>query len=105
MKKLLLILLFTFTLSACTWVELTPEGEKVRVLSLSEVDSCKKKGKTTVSIKAEIAGVERNRKKVKKELETLGKNSAVAIDGDTIVAASEIIAGKQVFDVYRCINP
>ena len=104
MKNLLSILLFTFTLTACTWVELTPEGEKVRVLSLSEVQSCKKKGKTTVSLKAKIAGIERNEKKVKKELETLGRNTAVELNGDTIVPTSEIIDGKQAFDIYRCIN-
>jgi len=105
MKKLLSILLFTFTLSACTWVELTPEGEKVRVLSLSEVQSCKKKGKTTVSLKDKIAGIERNKKKVQKELEMLGRNSAVSINGDTIVATSDVMDGKQSFDIYRCINP
>jgi len=105
MKKLLSILLFTFTLSACTWVELTPEGEKVRVLSLSEVQSCKKKGKTTVSLKDKIAGIERNKKKVQKELEMLGRNSAVSINGDTIVATSDVMDGKQAFDIYRCINP
>lgn len=105
MKKLLAIVLFAFTLGACTWVELTPEGEKVRVLSLSEVQSCKKKGKVTASLKAKIAGIDRNKKKVQKELEFIGRNSAVDIDGDTIVPVGEIKDGKQVFDVYRCINP
>ena len=105
MKKLLAVLLFAFTLSACTWVELTPEGEKVRVLSQSEVQSCKKKGKTTVSLKDKIAGFDRVKTKVQKELETLGRNTAVELDGDTIVATSEIMDGKQSFDIYRCINP
>lgn len=105
MKKYLSILLFTFTLTACTWVELTPEGEKVRVLSQGEVQSCKKIGKTTVSLMSEIAGIERNKEKVKKELEALARNTAIDLKGDTVVPASEIIDGKQVFDVYRCINP
>jgi len=105
MKKLLPILILALALSACTWVDLTPGGEKVRVLSAPEVQSCTKKGKTTVSIKADVAGIERNREKVKEELETLARNSAVELNGDTVVPTSKIENGKQTFDVYRCINP
>ena len=105
MKKYIPILLFALTLTACAWVKLTPEGEKVRVLSASEVKSCTKKGKTTVSLKAKVAGLERHPEKVKKELEDLARNSAADLNGDTVVPASEIENGKQVFDVYRCINP
>jgi len=105
MKKLLPILFLAFSLNACTWVDLTPAGEKVRVLSANEVQSCTKKGKTTVSVKAEIAGIERDQDKVKEELEILARNSAIDLNGDTVVPASEIKDGKQVFDVYRCINP
>jgi hypothetical protein len=105
MKKHFLILLLAFSLSSCTWVKLTPEAEKVRVLSAQEVQSCTKKGKTTVSVKADVAGIERSHEKVKTELETLARNSAVELKGDTVVPASEIKGGKQTFDVYRCINP
>ena len=105
MKKHFLIVLLAFSLSSCTWVKLTPEAEKVRVLSAQEVQSCTKKGKTTVSVKADVAGIERSHEKVKTELETLARNSAVELKGDTVVPASEIKDGKQTFDVYRCINP
>ena len=105
MKKLLPILFLAFALSSCTWVNLTPGGEKVRVLSADEVHSCTKKGKTTVSIKADVAGIERSPEKVKEELEVLARNSAVDLNGDTVVPTSEIEDGKQTFDVYRCINP
>ena len=105
MKKHLSILFLVLTLASCTWVNLTPEGEKVRVLSADEVHSCVKKGKTTVSVKADVAGIERDRDKVKEELETLARNSAVDLQGDTVVPTSEIENGKQTFDVYRCVNP
>lgn len=105
MKKLLAIILLALVLPACTWVKLTPGGEKVRVLSADEVQSCTKKGKTNVSLKADIGGIERNREKVKTELETLARNSAAELNGDTVVPASEIENGKQTFTVYRCINP
>lgn len=89
------------------WVKLTPEGEKVRVLEATEVASCKKLGKTTVSIKAKVAGIKRKQKKVKQELEYQARNSA-ATDfegGDTVVVTSAITDGKQKFDVYKCVNP
>lgn len=105
MKKHILIILLGINLTACTWVELTPEGQKVRLLSVSEVKACKNMGKTTVSLKDKIIGIERNKEKVGKELEALAKNSAIDLKGDTIVPVSEIKNGKQVFNIYRCINP
>ena len=53
MKKLLSILFLALTLNACTWVKLTPEGEKVRVATIDEVKSCERKGKTNASLKAD----------------------------------------------------
>ncbi len=91
-------------LTGCAWVKLTPEGEKVRVLSAQEVASCKKKGETTVSLRDKVAGIGRNKDKVKAELEMLARNAAPDLDGDTVVPASEIVDGKQTFDVYRCIG-
>ena len=105
MEKYLSILFLVLTLTACTWVKLTSGGEKVRVVSADEVQSCTKKGKTTVSLKADIAGIDRNREKVRKELETLARNHTDELNGDTIVPASAIENGKQTFNVYRCINP
>lgn len=105
MIKYLTIIFLALMLTACTWVKLTPGGEKVQLANASEVQSCTKKGKTTVSLKADIAGIERNREKVKKELETLARNHTAELNGDTIVPASAIENGKQTFDVYRCNNP
>ena len=92
-------------ISSCTWIKLTPDGEKARVLTKAEVVNCKMLGKTTVSLKATIAGFERNAEKVKKELETLARNHAVDLKGDTVVPESEIKNGQQSFAIYRCINP
>jgi len=105
MKKLLSGMLIVVLLNACTWVELTPAGKKVRVLSESEVTGCKKLGKTHAMLKDKIAGFQRDSEKVKEEMETLARNSAAEMQGDTVVPASEIKDGEQVFDVYRCVNP
>lgn len=100
-----MLLLFTVSVVSCAWVKLTPEGEKVRVLSISEVGSCKKLGKTTTTLKDKIAGMSRNKTKVEKEMQALARNSAADMGGDTVVPISEIQDGRQTFEVYKCINP
>ncbi|MBN1379707.1 MAG: DUF4156 domain-containing protein [Gammaproteobacteria bacterium] len=104
MLRILVLCFVGLTLQACTWVKLTEEGEKARVLSASEVSNCKLVGKTTSVSKATIAGVERNEEKLQKELETLARNSASDLKGDTVVAIDKPVDGKQVFLVYRCVG-
>ena len=105
MKNIFTIAVLTLILSACSWVNLTSQGEKVRILSMEEVKHCKRLGKTTVSLKSKIAGIERNREKVQKELNILARNGAVDLNGDAVVALDQPVDGKQTFAVYRCINP
>lgn len=105
MKKFIAYALFGFLLQACAWVTLTPEGEKARVLSAAEVSGCKKVGKTTVSVKGDIAGMERLPERVQAELEILARNSAADLNGDTVVPVGVPEDGRQVFEVYRCVNP
>ena len=107
MKKLFLVSLISSTIftTACNWAPLSGLGEKVRVLEPHEINSCVKKGKTTVSVKDKIIGVERNKKTMQKELERLARNAAPDINGDTVVAASPIKNGQQTFSVYKCVDP
>lgn len=103
MKKWLAAFAAATMLSACTWVDVTPEGEKVRVLSSAEVTKCKKMGQTTVSVLAKAVGVARHTEKVQEELNTLARNSAVELKGDTVVPISPVANGQQTFAVYRCM--
>ncbi|MFA5628237.1 MAG: DUF4156 domain-containing protein [Thiohalomonadaceae bacterium] len=103
LRRVGLLLVVLGLLSACTWVEPTAKGEKVRVLSAEEVTKCKKMGQTTVSLKAKLAGIERNPAKVQEELNILARNSAVELGGDSVVPISEVDNGQQVFAVYRCM--
>jgi hypothetical protein len=90
------------SLSACTWVKTTPEGEAVRVASADAVGSCERKGKVTVSVKSRVSGVERKPTKVATELATLARNEGALLGGDTVVAEGDVSEGRQVFGVYRC---
>jgi hypothetical protein len=103
--KLVFVVLVSISVVSCTWVKMTPEGQKVRVLAADEVSSCKKLGQTEVSLKDEVAGFKRGEEKVKKELEALARNSAANMDGDTVVPITDIEDGKRTFAVYRCVNP
>lgn len=98
----LALLLAVLLLDGCTWVKLTPEGEQVRVVNMEAVADCKRVGKTTVSTLAKVAGLNRYQESMQDELDKLARNSAAELDGDAVVAISEIVDGKQVFAVYRC---
>lgn len=90
------------TLQACTWVKLTEQGETVTVVS-KVPDSCERLGSTSSQTKADIASIGRNDKKIGTELQTLARNSAARMGGDTVVAETEISeTGEQAFGVYRC---
>jgi len=76
----------------------------VSFLSSSEVSGCKYIGKTTVKTAAKLAGLKRHDHKVLVELETLARNSAIDLKGDTIVAVGTPVDGRQLYEIYRCMH-
>jgi len=89
-------------LSACTWVPLTGEGERVQLRTLDQVRACEHKSRVTVSVKDKVAGIARNEDKVRGELETLARNEAARVGGNAVAAESEPADGRQVFLIYHC---
>jgi len=102
--KSLLLVAAVLMLMACSWVKLTPGGDKVRVLTEVEVTSCKKLGKTTANVADKVAGLQRKEKIIEENLQVLARNSAADMGGDTIVPITPIEAGEQSFAVYRCVG-
>ncbi len=98
----MLVLGFVLGLSGCSWVKLTDQGQQVKVAEISQVQGCRDIGTTTVSLLAKVAGVDRNADKVQRELNTLARNSAAKMGGNTVVAISEVTHGEQVFEIYSC---
>ena len=90
------------SLSACTWVKPTPEGEQVRVATAGEVEGCERKGEVTASLKSRVGGYERKPGKVAGELETLARNEAATMGGNTVVGESTVKDGSKKFGVYNC---
>ncbi len=89
-------------LSACTWVEPTREGSEVVVAKASSVETCKKLGTTTTSVKHKVGFYTRGEEKVTEELTILAKNKAAEMGGNTIVAQGEAVEGSMSFVIYKC---
>lgn len=101
----LTVLLLSLSLGACSFVKLNPGGEKVRVLSLSEVGRCTLLGRVSSNTSDTIGFIARGKETVQDEIEYLARNNAGDMKGDTLVPLGPIINGAQSFNVYRCINP
>ena len=87
----------------CTWVKLTEPGQGVRVGTSAQVASCTKLGATHAKTSTKIAFFARSRKKIDAENESLARNEAAEMGGDTIVAQGPTSSeGRRSFDVYRC---
>ena len=97
-----ILVLLIGALSACTWVEHTDAGQSVRLVSYEQIAACKKLGRTTVSVLDKVGFISRSADKVEQELQTLARNSAAEMGGDSIVTAGEVSRGEQPFDVYQC---
>lgn len=102
MAKLVIILLGLAILSACTAIKLSPEGKNIRILGSRDVVACKVIGKTTATVTDKVIGLKRKEHIIRNELETLARNAAANMGGDTIVAKGKLEGGIQVFKVYKC---
>lgn len=99
--RLLLIAPLAVVLSACTWVHMAPGASAVKV-SATAPSGCDKRGEVEVSVKHSIAFIERNPLRVREELETLARNEAPGLQGNTIHPLGEPAGGQQRFAVWRC---
>ena len=104
MKKITCIVSAAILLSACSSLQLSEGGEKVRVLEPSEISSCKNLGRTNTSVTDRLI-LERPADTIARELEIVARNSAARMGGDTIVPLTVIEGGQQTFVVYKCVNP
>jgi hypothetical protein len=93
---------FVSLASACTWVKLTPEAERVRLADVSAVSECEKLGKVHTTTRQKVGLFSRSQAKVQKELATLARNDAARMGGDTVAGVTEVRDGGRTFDIYRC---
>ena len=89
------------SLSACTWVHMAPGASAVKVVTAAP-GGCEKRGEVEVSVKHNVAFMERNPIKVRDELETLARNEAPGLQADTIHPLADPAGGSQRFAAWRC---
>jgi hypothetical protein len=89
-------------LSGCNWVQLTAEGQGVRLATASEVSNCSRVGRTNARTLSRVVVVERGGEQLQSELLTLARNEAGSMGGNVVVPESLIDKGQQSFGVYRC---
>lgn len=100
--KIITVLALLSALHACTWVKPTPEGAKIVVSDSTGIRNCERQGAVTSILKSRVGAYDRKASKVAGELETLARNEAALMGGDTIVAESDVKDGRQTFGVYQC---
>lgn len=100
--RILLVLFSAGLVSACTWVEPTIGSRSVSVVKPEHVSTCEQIGQTNTRTAAKIGFIRRKAVTVAKELQTLARNDAAAMGGDTVVAQGSSYEGSQRFLIYRC---
>ena len=93
--------LLSSSLSACTWVHMAPGASAVRVVSAAPAN-CQNRGEVEVSVKERLGPYERNTLRVRDELETLARNEAPGLGGDTVQPLDGYEDGNQRYTVWRC---
>ncbi len=88
-------------LSACTWVPIAPEAQRVRV-QRAEPAGCERVGDIEVEVTDKVALYRRNPLRVAEELETMARNQAAGIPATDIHPLSAPSEGKQRFAAWRC---
>ena len=100
--KLIAIIGLTLLVGACTWVKLTPAGERVDVRVATSTADCKLIGTLSTSVMDNVSVYKRNEGKVEKELVTMARNDAAAEGANVIVPVDRPLEGSQKFKMYHC---
>jgi len=101
-RSALLWLAASAIVGGCSFVNLTEEGEGVRIATAEAVSACTGLGRTTASVVYEVASIPRHPDAVQENINVTARNSAASMGGDTLVPVSPVAEGKQTFEVYRC---
>jgi len=101
MWKITSAVLILLSQIGCNWVQVTADGENVRVGTASEMANCTRVGSTTAQTLDRVV-LQRGGTRIQEELLTLARNEAAGIGGNAVVPESVITDGEQIFGVYRC---
>lgn len=86
----------------CTWVPLSDEGAKVRILRADTAGDCQKISTISSKTADRVIFFARSERKMREELESLARNEAADSGGNAILPIGTMANGRQSFDIYRC---
>jgi len=102
-RSLTALMLLSLPLVACTWVPLEPEAKQVRVIPAGTAPAgCTRAGEIEVSVQHAVGFYERDKLKVRDELETLARNKAPGVPANTLQPLGEPADGSQNFAAWNC---
>ncbi|MDZ7787931.1 MAG: DUF4156 domain-containing protein [Halofilum sp. (in: g-proteobacteria)] len=103
-RNVILAVAMTAVLGGCSFVTVDPGAEDVLVLAAERTKDCERLGQTRVSVATKIGFIKRGKPAISDNLETLARNSAAEMGGDTITAETEVSDGKQTFGIFDCVK-
>lgn len=98
----LLLLGLPLFATACTFVTLEPEGERVEVAAADQVEECERVGRTRVTTAERVAFILRRDSAIEDDLDRLARNSGGDLGGDTVVRMTDIEEGRATYEVFDC---
>ena len=89
--------------ASCSFVQMAPGGEQVRVVGPGQLPAgCIKRGEVEVSVKDSLGPYSRDEMRVKDELEVLARNEAPGLGADTVQPKAPPADGAQRFLAFKC---
>ncbi|HDZ09668.1 DUF4156 domain-containing protein [Pseudohongiella sp.] len=103
-RRLPMLCALPLILAACgnSWVQVTPEGERVSLATAAEINNCRRIGAANVNALDSIGFVNRGANRLQDELVNLARNEAGEAGGNRVVPESTINEGRQTFGIYQC---
>lgn len=89
-------------LAACSFVSLNPQAQNTTVsTNTNALSNCKFMGNTNVSLWSK-AGTFQSQSTSESQLDTLARNEAATMGGNTVSPESAINNGQRTYRVYNC---
>lgn len=88
-------------LPACTFVKMAPGAKQVKVLAAAPA-GCEQRGEVAVSITHRVGFYERDKTRVRDELELLARNEAPGLAANRISPLGPPEDGNQRWAMWRC---
>lgn len=97
----LIVLCCLAALAGC-WVTPSPVSKNVAVVNGVQVAHCRLVGKADLSVPDKLGTLQRVSDDMENDLQTLARNQAINVGGDTVAPLSVQDGGKQSWGYYAC---